>query len=67
MAIMCGVTGALAASFHNTLNIDNAEDRKETSLQLIAKIPTMADYDRLVIGDAESKVVKNVVGYPVAT
>ena len=42
MAIMCGVTGALAASFHNALNIDNAEDRKETSLQLIAKIPTMA-------------------------
>ena len=42
MAIMCGVTGALAASFHNALDIDNAEDRKETSLQLIAKIPTMA-------------------------
>ncbi len=42
MAIMCGVTGALAASFHNSLDIDNAEDRKETSLQLIAKIPTMA-------------------------
>ena len=42
MAIMCGVTGALAASFHNALDIDNAEDRNETSLQLIAKIPTMA-------------------------
>ena len=42
MAIMCGVTGALAASFHNALDIDNAEDRKETSLQLIAKVPTMA-------------------------
>ena len=42
MAIMCGVTGALAASFHNSLDIDNGEDRKETSLQLIAKIPTMA-------------------------
>jgi citrate synthase len=42
MAIMCGVTGALAASYHNSLDIDDAADRKETALQLIAKIPTMA-------------------------
>ena len=42
MAVMCGVTGALAANYHNSLDIDNAEDRRETALQLIAKIPTMA-------------------------
>ena len=42
MAIMCAATGALAAGFHNSLDIDNAEDRKETSLQLIGKMPTMA-------------------------
>ena len=42
MAIMCAATGALAAGFHNSLDIDNAKDRNETSLQLIGKIPTMA-------------------------
>ena len=42
MAIMCAATGALAAGFHNSLDIDNAEDRKETSLQLMGKMPTMA-------------------------
>ena len=42
MAIMCGVTGALAAFYHDSLDIDNPEHRKITAHRLIAKMPTLA-------------------------
>jgi citrate synthase len=42
MAIMCGVTGALSAFYHDSLDIDNAEHRKITAHRLIAKMPTLA-------------------------
>ncbi len=42
MAIMCGVTGALSAFYHDSLDIDNEEHRKITAHRLIAKMPTLA-------------------------
>ena len=42
MAIMCGVTGALSAFYHDSLDIDNAMHRRITAHRLIAKMPTLA-------------------------
>jgi citrate synthase len=42
MAIMCGVTGALSAFYHDSLDIDNLEHRVVTAHRLIAKMPTLA-------------------------
>jgi citrate synthase len=42
MAILCGVVGALAAFYHDALNINNAEHRHIAALRLIAKMPTIS-------------------------
>ena len=42
MAIMCGVTGALSAFYHDSLDIDNWDHRRVTAHRLIAKMPTLA-------------------------
>ena len=42
MAIMCGVTGALSAFYHDSLNIDDPAHRLITAHRLIAKMPTLA-------------------------
>ena len=42
MAIMCGVTGALSAFYHDSLDIDDEAHRKITAHRLIAKMPTLA-------------------------
>ena len=42
MAIMCGVTGALSAFYHDALDIDEAKHREITAHRLIAKMPTIA-------------------------
>ena len=42
MAIMCGVTGALSAFYHDSLDIDNFHHRVVTAHRLIAKMPTLA-------------------------
>ncbi len=39
---MCGVTGALSAFYHDSLDIDNPEHRRITAHRLIAKMPTLA-------------------------
>jgi len=42
MAIMCGVTGALSAFYHDSLDIDDFDHRVITAHRLIAKMPTLA-------------------------
>lgn len=42
MAIMCGVTGALASFYHDSLDISDPQQRLVSSHRLIAKMPTMA-------------------------
>jgi citrate synthase len=42
MAVMCGVVGALAAFYHDGLDIFDARDRLIASHRLIAKMPTIA-------------------------
>ena len=42
MAIMVGVVGALAAFYHDHMDIKNPEHRKITAHRLLAKIPTIA-------------------------
>ena len=42
MAILCGVTGALSAFYHDSTDINDPWQRMVASYRLIAKIPTMA-------------------------
>jgi citrate synthase len=42
MAVMCGVVGALAAFYHDGLDIFDAQHRMIASHRLIAKMPTIA-------------------------
>jgi citrate synthase len=42
MAVMCGVTGALAAFYHDNLDIFDPTHRKIATHRLIAKMPTIA-------------------------
>jgi citrate synthase len=41
MAMVCGVVGALAAFYHDSLDIQNPEHRTISAFRLIAKIPTI--------------------------
>lgn len=42
MAVMCGVSGALAAFYHDALDIHDEEHRDLTAIRLLAKMPTLA-------------------------
>ncbi|MDU8925130.1 citrate synthase [Pasteurellaceae bacterium LIM206] len=42
MAIMCGVSGALAAFYHDSLDVSDIEHRDITAVRLLAKMPTLA-------------------------
>ncbi|MBL6456808.1 citrate (Si)-synthase [Belnapia sp. T6] len=42
MAILCGVVGALAAFYHDNLDINDARQREIAAFRLIAKVPTIA-------------------------
>ncbi len=42
MAILCGVVGAMAAFYHDNLNINDPEQRRIAAFRLIAKVPTIA-------------------------
>jgi citrate synthase len=42
MAVMVGVVGALAAFYHDSLDINNPEHRTTAAFRLIAKMPTLA-------------------------
>ena len=42
MAVMCGVVGALAAFYHDNLDINDSKHREISAHRLIAKMPTIA-------------------------
>lgn len=42
MAVMCGVVGALAAFYHDSLDISDSQQREISAHRLIAKLPTLA-------------------------
>jgi citrate synthase len=42
MAVMCGVVGALSAFYHDSLDINDPQQRVVASHRLIAKMPTIA-------------------------
>lgn len=42
MAMMCGVAGALAAFYHDSLDVDIEQHRETAALRLLAKMPTGA-------------------------
>lgn len=42
MAVMCGVSGALAAFYHDSLDITDVRHRELTAIRLLAKMPTLA-------------------------
>ena len=42
MAILCGVVGALSAFYHDSMDINDAEQRRISAFRLIAKLPTIA-------------------------
>ncbi|WP_339858121.1 citrate synthase [Pseudohongiella acticola] len=53
MAVLISLTGALAALYHDGLDIDDAEHRKLAAIRLIAKMPTLA-----------AMTYKNSIGQP---
>ncbi|WP_409043797.1 citrate synthase [Proteus mirabilis] len=42
MAVLCGVTGALAAFYHDALDVSNLVHRDITAYRLLSKMPTVA-------------------------
>ena len=42
MAVMCGVVGAMSAFYHDSLHIEDPENRRISAFRLIAKVPTIA-------------------------
>ncbi|AKC32196.1 citrate synthase [Candidatus Pantoea carbekii] len=42
MAVMCGVTGALAAFYHDSLDVKIKSHRETAAFRLLSKMPTMA-------------------------
>ncbi len=42
MAVMGAVVGALAAFYHDWINVHNAESRRLSALRLVSKVPTIA-------------------------
>ena len=42
MAIMCGVSGALAAFYHSAMDINNKRHREIAAFRLLSKMPTLA-------------------------
>ncbi|WP_410015672.1 citrate synthase [Sodalis sp. C49] len=42
MALMCAVVGALAAFYHDALDVGKPEDRELAALRLLSKMPTVA-------------------------
>jgi citrate synthase len=42
MAVMCGVVGAMAAFYHDNLDINDPRQREIAAFRLIAKVPTIA-------------------------
>lgn len=42
MAVLCGVTGALAAFYHDALDVTNPTHRDITAYRLLSKMPTVA-------------------------
>lgn len=42
MAVMCGVTGALAAFYHDSLDVNNERHRQIAAFRLLSKMPTVA-------------------------
>jgi citrate synthase len=42
MAVLCGVVGAMAAFYHDNLDINDARQREIAAFRLIAKVPTIA-------------------------
>lgn len=42
MAIMVGIVGALSAFYHESMDLNNAQDRFISAIRLVAKMPTLA-------------------------
>lgn len=42
MAVMCGVSGALAAFYHDSIDVKDPKNRELTAIRLLAKMPTLA-------------------------
>jgi len=42
MAVMLSTVGSLSAIYHEELDVKDAEDREETAIRIIAKMPTLA-------------------------
>jgi len=42
MALMCGVVGAMAAFYHDSIDISDPQQREIASIRMIAKMPTIA-------------------------
>ncbi len=63
MAIMVGVVGALAAFYHDHMDIHNEEHRLITAQRLVAKMPTIAAYSYRFANGKPFMYPRNDMGY----
>ncbi len=63
MAIMVGVVGALAAFYHDHMDIHNEEHRLITAQRLVAKMPTIAAYSYRFANGKPFMYPRNDLGY----
>ena len=63
MAIMVGVVGALAAFYHDHMDIKNPEHRKITAHRLLAKMPTIAAWSYRFATGKPFVYPRNDLGY----
>ncbi len=63
MAVMCGVVGALSAFYHDSLDINNPENRRISAFRLIAKMPTIAAWAHKYNSGQPFMYPRNDLGY----
>jgi citrate synthase len=64
MAVMCGVVGALAAFYHDGLDIFDPQHRMIASHRLIAKMPTIAAMRALRGAGCRSARARSIADHP---
>jgi citrate synthase len=63
MAIMCGLVGAMAAFYHDSLNIADPRHREISAHRLIAKLPTLAAMAYKYVTGQPFQYPQNGLGY----
>ncbi|TKI05180.1 citrate synthase [Martelella alba] len=63
MALMCAVVGALAAFYHDQLDVNNPEHRELAAVRLLSKMPTLAAMCYKYFSEQPAVYPKNSLSY----